>query len=114
MDYLFGKISIFRRFKVLLFNRLFDVDYHKTHFPGLDCLKKKDAKMANFGPKPWTNPFGKVSIFDIFKFLFLLPRKAKTHCPGLDCLKKKKMKKRPFLDQNRGLTSFEKSQFLTV
>ena len=31
--------------------RFFVLEYHKTHFPGLYCLKKKGGKMANFGPK---------------------------------------------------------------
>ena len=63
----FGKISIFWTFSTSCFysleRRFFDLEYHITHFPGLDCLKKNDGKMANFGPKPWTNPFGKISIF---------------------------------------------------
>ena len=25
--------------------------------------------MANFGPKPWTNPFGKMSIFGLFELV---------------------------------------------
>ena len=28
--------------------------------------------MANFGPKPWTNPFGKISIFRLFELLVLI------------------------------------------
>ena len=27
--------------------------------------------MANFGPKPWTNPFKKISIFRLFQLLVL-------------------------------------------
>ena len=30
----------------------FVLEYRKTHFPGLYCLKKKVPKMAIFGPKP--------------------------------------------------------------
>ena len=53
--------------------------------------------MAIFGPKPWSNPFWKMSIFRLFEpFLFLQVRKAffvleyrKGHCPGLYCLKRK-------------------------
>ena len=39
------------------------LEYHKRHFPALYCLKKKVGKLAIFGPKPWVNPFGKMSIF---------------------------------------------------
>ena len=46
--------------------RFFVLEYHKRHFPGLYCLKKKVVKMAIFGPKPWVNPFGKMSIFRLF------------------------------------------------
>ena len=56
----FGKMSIFRLFELLVFfsqeRRFFAKQYHKTHFPRLYCLKKKGAKMANFEPKPRTNP----------------------------------------------------------
>ena len=53
--------SLERRFYVL--------EYCKRHFPGLYCLKKKVGKMAIFGPKPWVNPFKKMSIFRLFKLL---------------------------------------------
>ena len=29
------------------------------------ALKKKVGKMAIFGPKPWVNPFGKMSNFGL-------------------------------------------------
>ena len=45
----------------------FVVEYRKTHFPGLYCLKKKVGKMAIFGLKLWVNPFGKMSIFRLFE-----------------------------------------------
>ena len=57
----FGKILFFRLLELLVFfspeRRLFVLEYRITHFPGLYCLKEKDGKKANFGPKPWTNPF---------------------------------------------------------
>ena len=31
--------------------------------------------MANLGPKPWTNPFEKISIFGLFKFLVFRAKK---------------------------------------
>ena len=50
--------SLERRFCVL--------EYRKGHFPMLYFRKKKDGKMAIFGPKPWVNPFGKMSVFRLF------------------------------------------------
>ena len=47
--------SLERRFLLL--------EYRKRHFPGVCCIKEKFGKMAIFGPKPWINPFGKMSIF---------------------------------------------------
>ena len=35
----------------------FALEFRKTNFPGLDCLKYKHEEMANFGPKPLTKPF---------------------------------------------------------
>ena len=32
--------------------------------------------MAIFGPKPWVNPFGKMSIFGLFELLDFIARKA--------------------------------------
>ena len=74
--------------------------------------------MAIFGPKPWINPFGKMSIFRLFELLFFWPKKAfffvleyrKRDFPGLYCLKKK-FEIWSFLDQNHGVTPFEKFQF---
>ena len=45
------------------------LEYRKRHFSGVYCLKRKFGKMAIFGPKPWVNPFGKVSIFGLFEVL---------------------------------------------
>ena len=59
--------------------RFFPLAYHKRHFPGLYCIKKKFGKMAIFGPKPCTNHFGKMSIFPFLNFLFLYPRNAFFH-----------------------------------
>ena len=66
----FGKMSIFFTFWTFCFHsleRLFsNLEYRKRHFSGLYCLKKKVERMAIFGPKPWVNPFGKMSIFRSF------------------------------------------------
>ena len=48
------------------------LEYRKTHFPGLYCLTKKVGKMAIFGPKPWVNPFEKMSIFGLFELLVFI------------------------------------------
>ena len=34
--------------------------------------KKKFGKIVIFGPKRWVNPFGKLSIFRLFKLLFFI------------------------------------------
>ena len=73
------------------------LEYDKRHSPGLYCLKKKVAKIAIFGPKPWVNPFPKMSIFWTFsnspfyslERRFLVLAYDKRHFPGLNCLKKK-------------------------
>ena len=73
--------------------------------------------MAIFGPKPWVNPFGKMSIFRLFETscFYSLERRffvlecRKRHFPGLYCLKKK-VGKMALLDKNHGLTALEKCQ----
>ena len=75
--------------------------------------------MAIFGPKPWVNPFGKMSNFRLFQVLVFIAQKRvffvveyrKRHFSGLYCLKQKKFQKWPFLDQNHGLTPLKKCQF---
>ena len=75
--------------------------------------------MAIFGPKPWVNPFGKMSIFRLFEFFVFIAWKGVFSF--LNIVKdiflayiayKEKLEKRPFLDQNHGLTPLEKCQFL--
>ena len=84
--------------------------------------------MAIFGLKPMVNPFGKMSIFRLFKLLFLMAYKGvffvldyhRMHFPRLYCVKKsilrrkEKFEKWPFLDQNHGLTRLEKCQFFRI
>ena len=76
----FGKISIFRLFKLPLFTAqkvvFFVVEYRKTPFPALYFQQKKSRKMANFGPKPWTNPLGRISIFRLFKLRVFIAQKV--------------------------------------
>ena len=53
--------------------------------------------MAIFGPKPWVNPFGKMSIFRLFELLafiawkgvFLFLEYRRKHFPYLYCEQKK-------------------------
>ena len=97
----FGKMSIFRLFELVVFiaqkGVFFVLEYRKRHFPGLYRLKKKVGKRAIFGPKPWVNPFGKMSIFRLFELVVFIAQKGvffvleyrKRHFPGLYCLKKK-------------------------
>ena len=95
----FGKTSIFSLFELLVFGierRFFVLEYRKRHFPGLYYLKKKVRKMVIFGPKPWVNFLGKMSIFRFFctSFSVSLVRRffvveyRNRHFPGLYCLKK--------------------------
>ena len=61
--------------------------------------------MANFGPKRWVNPLGKMSIFRVFEvfvfiastgvFFFVLEY-PKRHFTGLNSLKKKSWKNGTF------------------
>ena len=79
----------------------FSLEYHKTHFPGLDFLKKEDGKITNFGPKPWTNvplwtnpnffTFSTSCFYSLERCFFYLEY-HKTHFPGLDFFKKKEGK----------------------
>ena len=82
------------------------------------ALKKEDGKMANFGPKPWTNPFGKNSIFRLSQHLVFIAQKGVLslqntikHIFLAHIALKKKMEKWPILDQNHGLTPLNKTQF---
>ena len=51
--------------------RFFVLEYHKRHFPGLYCLKKKVEKMAIFGPNHGLTPLEKCQFFDFLDFMFL-------------------------------------------
>ena len=70
------KMSIFRLFQssplYSLQRHFFVLEYRKTHFPGLYCLKKKLEKMAIFGTKAWVNTFGKMSIFPLYELLVFI------------------------------------------
>ena len=72
----FEKMSVFRLFELFFFigykGVFFDIEYRKRHCPSLYCLKKKIGKRAIFRPKPWVNPFGKMSIFRFFELLVFI------------------------------------------
>ena len=84
----FSFYRIERRFLVL--------EYHKKTFSCPILPKKKVGKMAIFGPKPWANPFRKMSIFRLYKLLVFKGQKSvffflgyhKRHFPALYFLKK--------------------------
>ena len=76
----FGKTSIFRRFELLIFiaqKGVFSLqNMVKDIFLAHIAQKKKVEKMAIFGPKPWVNPFGKMSIFRLFELLVFIAQKG--------------------------------------
>ena len=84
-------------FRPVLEGRFFVLEYRKRLFPGLYCLKKKSWKNGHFGPKPWVNPFRKMSIFRLIKLLvfkakkgfFIVVEYLQRYFPGLYCLKQK-------------------------
>ena len=75
--------------------------------------------MAIFGPKPWVDPFGKMSICRLFELLFfyMLERRffaleyRKSHFPGLYGLKKKGWKTGHFWTKTMGSPLWKKSRF---
>ena len=107
--------STFSTFFYIL-DRRFLFQNTAKHIPCLYC-QKKGGKMAIFGPKQWVNSLGKISISPLFQLLVFIAQKvvfsfqniAKHIFPGY--IAKKKWEMWPFLDQNHGLTSLEKSQF---
>ena len=77
---LFGKNSIFRLSQHLVFiaqKALLSLQNTIKHiFLAYIPLKKEDGKMANFGPKLWTNPFGKNLIFRLSQNLAFIAQKG--------------------------------------
>ena len=74
-----GKNSIFRLSQHLVFAQKGVLSLQNTikHiFLAYIALRKEDGKMANFGPKPWTNPFGKNSIFRLSQHLVFIAQKG--------------------------------------
>ena len=101
----------------ILERRFFGLEYRKRYFPGLYCQKKKVGKMAIFRPKPWVNPFGKMSIFRLFNVLllaFFVLDYRKKYFPGSICLKKKHRKSGHFWTKTLGLPLWKNVYFWTV
>ena len=74
--------------------------------------------MAIFRPKPWVNPFRKSSIFRHFELLVFIAQKGIFSFQNIvkiifltNIAEKKMLEKRPYWDQNHGLTLLEKCQF---
>ena len=117
----FEKMSIFRLFELLVFiakKGVYSVlGYHKRHFPGLHCLKKKSEKWSFLDQNHELIPLEKCQIFDCLNFLFLQPRKSFFRCRisektfSQPILHKNKLEKWPFLDQNNALSPLEESHF---
>ena len=76
----FGKISIFRLFELLVFIAQKGVfsfqNIVKDIFLASIARKEKVGKLVIFGPKPWVNPFGKMSIFRLFELLVFIAQKG--------------------------------------
>ena len=77
--------------------------------------------MAIFGPKPWVNPFGKISIFRLFQLFVFIGQKSVFSFQNIVkaiawhiLSEKTKLENSLFLDQNHGLTPLEKCQFWTL
>ena len=80
---------------------------------------KKAPKMAILRPKPWINPFGKMSIFRLIVVLFFTAQKGVFLFQNMVTdvflcyiAKKKKLEKGPLLAENHGLIRLAKCQFL--
>ena len=117
----FGKISIFRLFELLVFMAQKIVFFFQNivkHVFLAYIAEKKVGEIVIFRPKPWVNPYGKISIFRLVQLLvFIAQRDGFTfqnivkHIFLAQIAEKKKLKKWLFLDQNHGLNPWEKSQF---
>ena len=117
----FGKVSIFRLFKLLDFIAYNGVLWLYNTVKELlrnYLLQKKSWNNGHFWTKtmrylPWKNVnFSTVSTSCFYSLdrRFLVLEYCKRNFPGLYCLKKT-LEKQQFLDQNHGSTPLEKCQF---
>ena len=74
--------------------------------------------MAIFGPKPWVNPFAKMSIFRLLELFVFIAQKGAFSFQIIvkvifltNIALQKRLEKWPYLDQNHGLTLLEKCPF---
>ena len=118
----FGKMLVFGVLELFVFigyKGVFSIyNIVKDIFLAYIAQKKKLGKRAIFGPKPWVNPFGKMSIFRSFELLVFIAQKGlfllqnlvkEIFMPYIS--QKNNLEKWPFADQNHGLTPLEKCQF---
>ena len=73
--------------------------------------------MAIFGPKPWVNPLGKMSIFRLLELFVFIAQKGAFSFQIIvkvifltNIALQKRLEKWPYLDQNHGLTLLQKCQ----
>ena len=116
----FGKMSIFRLFELLFYIVQKGVYSFQNILKDIFLAyiaKKKSWKIAIFGPKPWVNPFGKMSIFRLFKLLVYIAQNGVYSFQNivkdtfLAYIAKKKGGKMAIFDQNHRFTPLEKCQF---
>ena len=71
----FEKSQFFWLFEVVVFiaykGVFYVLGYPKTHFSGLNCLKKKGEKLPSFDQNHGLNPLEESQFFDFLNFLFL-------------------------------------------
>ena len=76
----FGKMSIFRLFESLVFiaqkGVFFFLEYHKRHFPGIYCLKKKLEKWRFLDQNHGLTQLEKWQFFDLFELLVFIAQKG--------------------------------------
>ena len=115
----FGKKLIFDCLNFFFYSlkrRFFVLQYRKSHFPGLYCVKRKFGKICHFWTK--TMAFGKMSTFRLFELFVFIAQKGifwfqnivKDIFLAYNALKEK-LEKCPFLDEDHRLTPLEKGQF---
>ena len=109
----FANMSIFRLLELLIFiaqKGVFSIqNIEKVIFLTYSAEKKNVGKMAIFGPKPWLNPFGKMSVSRLFELQVFIAYKGvfsfynivKVIFQAYIALKKR-FEKWPVLDQNHG------------
>ena len=77
--------------------------------------------MVIFGPKPWVNPFAKMSIFRLLELFFCISQKGAFSFQIIvkvilltNIRLRKRFEKWPYLDQNHGSTPLENLQFFDI